>query len=418
MLNRVIHGTRIIGPEHPVLEAERAQRRVICGRTSSPTRRRSACRSTPSTGEAGRPAHPVAVSRGVLRQPAAGARVELQAHENVALVGQFHDEIVLDWTPGILGLAEEARQALTEAMCSTELPSFPLTPRSRVRLSVHEMRQVRLIGEVRCPAHLGKHYEYSTCDWRGSGLVHTGVVSLVFEPSIHKVVNRAYVGRRADAGAVAAWIREWMAPRIYVEQYRTRQHLSSDMRTLKAELDRHDRPCPVLASCALWASSGSSRRIDGCQRSCDYLLFPTGFRAAARIALLGMVKDDDTNAVLADVVRDHLDGNRGRCVMPECEITESQANRQRLRLRPCQRQEGGRAPGCVDGYAYPIGEIMHTCDTPSVSAWTIWSWYARCQHDGHGNEGSSAQSAQRPTHPWGHEYNENTRVYKGKKVVS
>lgn len=46
-------------------------------------------------------------------------------HDNVALVGQFHDEIVLDWTPGILGLAE-ARQALTEMMSSTRLPAFPL----------------------------------------------------------------------------------------------------------------------------------------------------------------------------------------------------------------------------------------------------------------------------------------------------
>ena len=44
---------------------------------------------------------------------------------NVALVGQFHDEIVLDWTPGNLGLAE-ARQALTDAMTATVLPSFPL----------------------------------------------------------------------------------------------------------------------------------------------------------------------------------------------------------------------------------------------------------------------------------------------------
>jgi DNA polymerase len=44
---------------------------------------------------------------------------------NVELVGQFHDEIVLDWSPGPVSLGE-ACQALTDRMSVTDLPRFPL----------------------------------------------------------------------------------------------------------------------------------------------------------------------------------------------------------------------------------------------------------------------------------------------------
>lgn len=115
-----------------------------------------------------------------------------------------------------------------------------------------------------------------------------------------------------DARAVAAWIRGiGQHPRIYVEQYRTRQHLSSDMRMVKAELDLRQ----ALPGARFLPNMGIKRVIT--QDLMDVLevwRFPTpshhqDLRAAARIALLGMVKEDDTNAVLAAVVRDHIDGN-------------------------------------------------------------------------------------------------------------
>jgi DNA polymerase len=48
-------------------------------------------------------------------------------HKNVQLVGQFHDEIVLDWepVPGEVGLSD-TRTALAVAMTVTNLPQFPL----------------------------------------------------------------------------------------------------------------------------------------------------------------------------------------------------------------------------------------------------------------------------------------------------
>jgi hypothetical protein len=144
------------------------------------------------------------------------------------------------------------------------------------------------------------------------GLVHTGVVSLVFKTSVRRVEVGHTLVVGPDAGAVAAWIRgNGQHPRIYVEQYRTRQHLSSDMRMVKAELDLRQ----ALPGARFLPNMGIKRVIT--QDLMDVLevwRFPTpshhqDLRAAARIALLGMVKDDDTNAVLAAVVRDHLDGN-------------------------------------------------------------------------------------------------------------
>jgi hypothetical protein len=44
---------------------------------------------------------------------------------NVSLVGQMHDEIVLDWVPGALSLAD-ARAMLEQCMTNTQLPGFPL----------------------------------------------------------------------------------------------------------------------------------------------------------------------------------------------------------------------------------------------------------------------------------------------------
>ena len=44
---------------------------------------------------------------------------------NVQLVGQFHDEIVLDWAPGAVAL-ESTKDMLNDCMSRTTLPGFPL----------------------------------------------------------------------------------------------------------------------------------------------------------------------------------------------------------------------------------------------------------------------------------------------------
>lgn len=54
-----------------------------------------------------------------------GAYLRLVKADNVRIVGQFHDEIVLDWVPGAMSL-EDTKAELEKAMTSTILPAFPL----------------------------------------------------------------------------------------------------------------------------------------------------------------------------------------------------------------------------------------------------------------------------------------------------
>jgi len=95
-----------------------------------------------------------------------------------------------------------------------------------------------------------------------------------------------------------------------VEQYRTRQHLSSDMRMIRAEQDLRR----ALPDARFLPNMGIKRVItQSLMELLEVWSFPTtthhqDLRAAARIAMLGMVKDDSTNEILADVVRAYLDG--------------------------------------------------------------------------------------------------------------
>lgn len=145
------------------------------------------------------------------------------------------------------------------------------------------------------------------------GLVHTGVVSMVFRPAAQIVDVEHTLIQGPDAQAVEAWIKgtQGPGPMVCIEQYRTRQHLSTDSRMLQAEQDlRRALPNakfltnmgikrvvlqPVMELLDVWSFSTTTHHQD--------------LRAAARIALLGMVKNDVSNLILADMVRDHLDGS-------------------------------------------------------------------------------------------------------------
>ena len=141
------------------------------------------------------------------------------------------------------------------------------------------------------------------------GLVHTGVVSLVFRPAAQMIDVEHTLINGPDAASVAAWVRG--RKNVYIEQYRVRQHFSTDTRMLAVEQDlRAAIPSakflantgikrvvlqPMMELLEVWAWSRSSHHQD--------------LRSAARIALLGMLKDEVTNQLLADVVRAHLDGS-------------------------------------------------------------------------------------------------------------
>jgi len=142
------------------------------------------------------------------------------------------------------------------------------------------------------------------------GLVHTGVVSLLFLPHHKEVSVMHTLVQGLDAAAVAAWVQTRGADKVYIEQYRPRQSLSSDTRMVQAEQDlRREIP-----GARFLPNMGIKRVItEDLMRLLEVWKFTTSthhqdLRSAARIALLGMVKNPDTNRALADVVEAHVNG--------------------------------------------------------------------------------------------------------------
>ena len=144
------------------------------------------------------------------------------------------------------------------------------------------------------------------------GLVHTGVVGLLFGTKARRVTISHVVIDGPDAAAVAIWVQSKAALRskVFVEAYRPRQNLNADQRMTQVEHELRRE----LPSAKFLPNMGIKRVIT--QEMMDLLevwTFPStthhqDLRSAARIALLGMVKDPDMNVILADVVHAHIDG--------------------------------------------------------------------------------------------------------------
>lgn len=145
------------------------------------------------------------------------------------------------------------------------------------------------------------------------GLVHTGVVGMLFQPQLEELEIWHTVVDGPNAAAVAAAIPTGKLP-VYVEQYTPRQNLSSDQRMTQLEHELRT----TLRGARFLPNMGIKRVITAdLLRLLEVWKFPTSthhhdLRAAARIGLLGMVKDGETNTVLATVVRAHLDGRPWR----------------------------------------------------------------------------------------------------------
>lgn len=154
------------------------------------------------------------------------------------------------------------------------------------------------------------------------GLVHTGVVRLVFKPDEHAVEIEAEPVAGPNAQAVREWVDEGQLrlfdgrrvvgtqPRTFIEAYRPRSHYDTDARMGKAvhELKARLPWAQVLNNTGVkQVVSQELMQLLGVWRFAA-VTHHQDLRSAARIALLGMLKDDELNRLVADVVRDHLDG--------------------------------------------------------------------------------------------------------------
>lgn len=143
------------------------------------------------------------------------------------------------------------------------------------------------------------------------GLVHTGVVGLLFDDTNHSISVTSLAVSGPDAHVVSASIPQYgKAPAIFIEGYRPRSHLQQDKQMAQAVTDMK-RALPgsiVLDNTGVKKVIRQSlMELVGCWR----FTTPThhqDLRSAARIALLGMCKDEEMNRLLATVVADHLDG--------------------------------------------------------------------------------------------------------------
>ena len=145
------------------------------------------------------------------------------------------------------------------------------------------------------------------------GLVHTGVVSMFFRPDLQQIIVDYEAVLGPDGSAVARLIDRWkiaaVKPDIWIEGYRPRSNLNSDKRMVEAvsEIRKATRgkvldntgvkkvvKQPLMELLGVWKFATPTHHQD--------------LRSAARIAILGMLKDPDQNRLIADIVKAHLAG--------------------------------------------------------------------------------------------------------------
>lgn len=158
------------------------------------------------------------------------------------------------------------------------------------------------------------------CSGVDPGIVHTGVVTLGIAPGAHAlyVNHAAIVGPNANAVAGVIDAEEHRmkcGSTTFIEGYKPRHHMSHDKEMLVAVQEMR-----TVTGGKVIDNMGIKKIV------MPKLLEVLGIRkfstpthhqdllSAARILVLGMLKDDDLNKVLADIVMDHLAGNSWRVI--------------------------------------------------------------------------------------------------------
>lgn len=147
------------------------------------------------------------------------------------------------------------------------------------------------------------------------GLVHTGIVDLQFDTKAKEIhlATDVVSGLKLDLITEAVEEIRPSAPKpneIFIEDYRIRSNFHGDSRMVHAvqELKRQVKGStllnnmgvvslvkrPLMELLGVWRFSTVTNHQD--------------LRSAARIAIFGMLKQPELNEIIADVVRDHLNG--------------------------------------------------------------------------------------------------------------
>lgn len=146
------------------------------------------------------------------------------------------------------------------------------------------------------------------------GLVHTGAVRMVFDAAKKRVKVEHFAAPGKDAAIVRQWATSaseplpW--PHVFIEKYQPRSHLNTDAEMTKLLVELKQR----LPSSQVLLNTGVKKVVKKpLMELLDVWKFSTvthhqDLRSAARIAVLGMLKNNTHNALLTRVVRDHLAG--------------------------------------------------------------------------------------------------------------
>lgn len=141
------------------------------------------------------------------------------------------------------------------------------------------------------------------------GLVHTGVVHMEVNDLTREIIITHEIVMGPNVDAVNAFLLAQSTGPVYIEGYRTRGQFSTNDRMIRAVADMK----AGLPHSKVIANTGIKKVVKPKLLQVLHLeKFPTthhqDLQSAARIMVLGMLKNPEQNSVLAGVVSDHISG--------------------------------------------------------------------------------------------------------------
>lgn len=151
------------------------------------------------------------------------------------------------------------------------------------------------------------------------GLVDTGALSLQFDSAAFEITVQAVAFNKASASEIGTWAlgAEPRYDDAFIEGYNPRSHYQQDKRMVElvSEIRKAVPRSTVLLNTGVKKIiTRQLMELVGCWRFA-ITTNHQDLRSAARIALLGMAKDEDHNLILASVVSAHLNNNPWRVIV-------------------------------------------------------------------------------------------------------